>query len=288
MHKNLVRLGTFGNISSNGSFQTTIPLKGAITNIQLISLNSSGAPVAVGSELDSISLVAGDQGEIVKPMTPADLLTNALYKFASRGYAAITGVTPLYMAPANPSEAERLAYMIGTNGLSSLTVEIETGTLLGVAQVEVWGERLIGGQFDGMGLGRHVRLSKETVTSTGTGEKSFDNFPYVGGNGVRLMAIYAKNAAGTGTITKAKVEVNELPEHFAHMACHEHAQRLAGRTPQANVFAVDFALENNALAGRTLGGVSRLNFTAFWSVDPAAAHDVIVETLHGVNEAKGV
>lgn len=288
MHKNLVRLGTFGNISSNGNFSQSLPLTGAITNLHLVALNSSGNPVAFGNEIDTVCLKAGDQGEIVKPVSPADLLSDALYFYAERGFVAIAGVTPLYVAPPNPNEAERLAYMIGTKGLSSLTVEIDTGTLANVATVEIWGERLTGGEFDAMGLGRHVRLSKETITTTGTGDKSFDNFPYIGGNGVRLLALHAKNAAGTGTITKLKVEVNEMPEHYAHMVSHQFAQRLAGRTPQANYFTADFSLENNALAGKPLIGVSRLNMTAYWSVDPAAAHDVLIKTLHGVNEAKGV
>jgi len=288
MHKRLVRLGTFGSIVSNGNFQATIPLQGAVTNLHLVTLTSSGVPTAIGSSVDSISLRAGDAGEIVKPMAPADLVMDALYQFASRGYAVTPGLTPVYMAPPNPNAAERLAYMIGTKGLSSLVCEIDTGTLGAVAQVEIWGERLIGGDFDQMGLGRHVRLSKETITSTGTGEKSFDNFPYINQSGVRLLTVYAKNAEGTGTITKAKVEVNEVPEHFAHVVCHQFAQRMAGRTPQANVCAIDFALENNGAAGMSLQGVSRLNFTANWSVDPAAAHDVLVKTLHGVNEAVGV
>lgn len=288
MHKKLVRLGSFGSITSNGSFQATIPLMGAVTNLHVVTMSAAGAPVAIGSEVSTITFRAGDQGEIVKPLSPADLVSLTLYKFAERGYSAITGLTPVYVAPPNPNEAERLAYMVGTKGVSSLTVEIETGTLSNVAQVEVWGERLTGGEFDQMGLGRHVRLSKETITSTGTGEKYFDNFPYINSQGVRLMAIHMKNAAGTGTITKLKAEVNELPEHYAPMVSHQFVQRLGGRTPQANYFSQDFSLENNAIAGLPLAGVSRLNVTAYWSVDPAAAHDVIVETLHGVNEAKGI
>jgi len=288
MFKRLVRLGTFGSITSNGNFQANIPLQGAVTNLMLVTLTGAGVPVAIGSSIDSISLRAGDAGELVKPMSPADLVSDALYQFASRGYSAITGVTPIYCAPPNPNAAERLAYMIGTADLSSLVVEIDTGTLGNVAQVEVWGERLTGADFDIMGLGRHVRLSKETISTTGTGEKSFDNFPYIGNKGVRLLYITAKNAAGTGVISKAKVEVNDMPEVLAHVASHQFVQRMAGRTPQSNQYSVDFALENNGMAGLSLQGVSRLNFTANWSVDPAAAHDVLIKTLHGVNESVGV
>ena len=293
MFKRLTRLGSFGNITSNGNFQSTIPLQGAITNVHIVTLNANGLPTAlVEGTLDSVGLTAGDAGDVVSPLAPADLVSTTLFKFAGRGYQTIAGLTPLYVAPPNPSETERMAYMIGTNGLSGLTVDIDTGNLANggndaITQIEIWGERLTGGGFDDMGLGRHIRLSKETITTTGTGEKSFDNFPYVNKSGTRLMCLHVKNASGTGVVNKAKVEVNEMPEHLAHMVTHEFAQRMAGRTPQANVFAIDFSLQNNGNAGLPLQGVSRLNLTANWSVDPAAAHDVIVETLHGVDEAAG-
>lgn len=287
MFKGLVRLGTLTNVASNSNYTITLPLKGALTDLVAVTLNSSGVPVAIGAEIDTISLRAGDNGEIIKPVSPAVLSYLMLYEFAERGAAAITGVTPIYTAPYNAKEDERLAYMIGTKGLSSLSVEVDTGTISGVAQIEIWGRRLAGGLFDEMGLGRHRRISKETITTTGTGEKYFDQFPYVRERGVRLHSVHLANAAGTGTVTKLSVEVNEQPEHFAPVAFHQHAQRMQGRTPQSNYWAVDYALDNNPQAGLPMGDASRLNVKAYWSVDPAAAHDMIVVTLHGVDEAIG-
>lgn len=288
MFKDLVRLGTLTSISSNSNYTIQLPLKGALTDLVAVSLNSSGVPVAIGTEVDTLSVRAGDEGEIVKPLSPAHLAYLALYKFGATGFTATTGVTPLYTAPRNPNELQRLAYMIGTKGLSSLSVEVDTGTISGVAQIEIWGRRLTGADFDQMGIGRHVRISKETISTTGTGEKAFDQVPYIRERGVRLMAVHMANASGTGAITKLAVEVNEVPQHFAHVAYHQAIQKLQGRSPQANYYAADFSLDNTADIGLPMGDASRVNVRAYWSVDPAADHDMIIETLHGIDEAVGV
>lgn len=288
MFKDLVRLGTLNTLASNTSRTITLPLSGSVTDLCAVSLNSSGVPVAIGTQLDSLALRAGNEGEVVKPLSVAWLNYLFMYDFNAKGYSATTGVTPLYMAPHNASESLREMYMIGTNGLSSLTVEVETGTVTTVAQIEIWGRRLTGGNYDQMGLGRHVRFSKETITTTGVGEKTFDQVPYIRERGVLLQAVHLANASGTGAVSKLAVEVNEVPQHFAHIAFHQAMQKSYGRSPQANYYAADFSLDNNAAAGLPMGDASRVNVRAFWSVDPAAAHDMVTKTLHGFDAGQGV
>jgi hypothetical protein len=287
MFKRLELLGTFGVLADNGTFSAALPLRGCLSNICLVTKDSSGDPVAIGTEISSISLDAGSEGSVVQPVAPAVLSYLSLYKKAALAFSAETGITPIYMMPESQDSAKQVIYMIGTKGLSSLAVEIKTGTLSNVASCEVWGERLIGGKWDQMGLGRHMRISKETCVTYGTGEKSFDQMPYRGNRGVRLMAIHSQNAAGTGTVTKSKVEVDNLPESLVPYALRRAMQRIHGRAPQSNFFAIDFARDANQSVGLPLQGLSRVNITEYWSVSPAAAHDYIIETLHGVDEAKG-
>lgn len=290
MFKGLTKLATRGNIGNNEGFIIDIPLRGTLDNIILVALNSSGVPVAVGSELTSIALVAGDEGQIVEPYAPADLLYHAKNRLtAQKAYTDVTGVVPIYFARMiNDDENAKLAYGIGTKGLSSLTVEIETGTTTNIATIEIWAQRLVGGIFDSEGLGRHYRLSKETDSNFGTGEQEFDSFPYRGRKGVRLLTVTAKNASGTGVVKKSRVEIDNAAAPMVHTGVREFAQRVAGRTPQANYYAVDFSLMNSANMGLPISSVARISFIADWSTSPGAAHDMLIETLHGVDESAGV
>ncbi len=239
------------------------------------------------SGVATISLRAGDQGELVKPLSPMILRALCYYKYGQED-AAFRSITPFYTTPKNANALQRMAYMIGTRDLSSLVVEITTeADVSEISRCEIWGERLIGGEFDNMGLGRHMRLSRETIATTGVGEKSFDNIPYINGAGVRLMTLYAM--LGDGEIARSKVEINERPEHFTPTLMHNHVQTIHGRNSELSYFsAIDFSLDDNPTAGLSLAGVSRLNFTADWSEDPGGAHDIILETVHGIDEASGI
>lgn len=290
MYKGLTKLATRGSVGNNESFIIDLPLRGTLDNIMLVALDASGDEVAVASELTSVSLVAGDEGQIIEPMAPADLLHFAKYRLtAQKAYTDLTGIVPIYFARMiNDDENAKMAYGIGTKGLSSLTVEIETGTTTNIATIEIWGQRLLGGIFDTEGLGRHYRLSKETDTSYGTGEQEFDSFPYRGRKGVRLLSVTAKNASGTGVVKKSRVEIDNSAAPMVHTNVREFAQRVAGRTPQANYYAVDFSLLNAPNMGLPISNVSRISYIGNWSTSPAASHDMLIETLHGIDEGEGL
>jgi hypothetical protein len=285
--KGRVLVGDFGSITSNGTFTVNAPLVGAYSDFCLLALNSSGAPVAVGTEIDTVSLIAGTEN-LIQPVSPAFLLMRNLYYNTPAGYAAITGIVPMDLTPMGLYDnRESDAYMLGTNGVSSLKCTIKMGTLSGVASVQLWAVHKQGGIYDLMGLGRHVRINIETVTAYGTGEKEFDGYPHINSKGVGLLCVHFANAAGTGTITKAKIEINNERSDLVPVAVLQNEQQQSFRKPQSNYVQCDFSVENYPGSFLPLGRVTRLKSTLNWSVSAAAATQVYIETVHGINEQMG-
>lgn len=291
MNGKMVLVGDFGTIGSNGTFTQNFALEGAYKDIFLLCKNSAGAPVAYGSEISSVGIIAGTEN-IISATPPAVLDSLNLYFNAARGAAAVTGVIPLDLTPNGLfNEIDEAAYMLGTRGVSSLKCQIKTGTLSGVASVEVWATHFAGVQngidFDAMGLGRHIRLSVETQEKTGTGEKEFTRYPYVGDRGVGLVAVAFANASGTGTVRAAKVERGNESVEIVPVAVDQANQRQNFRTPQSNYAVKDFALGNSQFSFLPISNATRLKSTVDWSIDPAASQEIYILTLHGINEQKG-
>lgn len=284
-----VLLYTITNLASNAPFVAPIVRQGAYRNIHLECLDSSGDPVAYGSEVSSVELVAGGES-IIKPYPPAVLLADMLYDHPE--YAASTGIIPINTDhPGLSNEIEQLPYSIGTYGLSDLYVRVRMGTKANVNSIRVWadqyeGVEVVKGQpldFNTMTLGRHIRMDVVTDTATGTGLNEYDKYPHLNKVGVKLMSLMCANAAGTGVVKELKVELGNDQEQMVSVASEQNRQRMAGRRPQANYFHYDFALGNHSGSGLPLGPVEKIKSTLNWSTDPAATHYNYVKTVHGVD-----
>lgn len=180
-------------------------------------------------------------GDRLIDMTGAQLIKlNDYY-----GYPQVTGYVPIMFARPeflDPTEVRRFA--LGTLGVGSLTAEVKIKSGVTAPELEMWGQVLAGAPRP---AGQLIRIrSTAQSAQAASGVREIHDLPVTDPNrndpGRGLKALHIES----GNIDEHDIELNgqtitEATKTLSDLVADHGAFQTVSRTPQTDVYSVDFA-----------------------------------------------
>jgi hypothetical protein len=265
-------------VASSSLATRDVPVGGTIYDMYLYFETGAGVANAVAdmkSEISKIKLRI--DGDTIIDATPTQLLDLQKFYGDKNGAGNVAGVIPLHFASAilKSPEASKL-FALGTADVSTITVEVECGTLVNVASIELYTSR----STEERKLGLHHRIINYPQNFATTGDQEISTLPKT--QDIAYEALHIEDQAGT--IVNVSVEANsntvmdEIPANVQQVILAN-----SGRTAQTGYYHATFNRLNESNGALPMAGVNDFRQTINWSVSPGGNYNIVAVAIHGLD-----
>jgi len=254
-----------------------VPTAGTHYALFLRCLTSAGAALTVAQIKAEIGdIIIRINGEQIVEASATFLLDLQKYYGDALGAGNVDGIIPIWFArPHLATDKERSIFAIGTEDISSFTVDVNVVAVTNLASIEVLSlvtpERRV--------LGQHIRISKFPQSFGTTGIQEITTLPKEGNN-VGYMALHLEESGGTIDKATVKLGGNNIFEDV-DPNLNQVLLELAKRTPQSGYFHIDFSRSNDLLGFLPMANVKDFRQQIEWSVSPST-YSIYAERVFGL------